>query len=98
MNTSKLGTAEWASPSAVVDKYRYKHGDFWLGRTLTNPSEPLGFLDDRHICLVSGSRGGKGTSIIVNNLCLYPGSIVVVDPKGENATITANRRGDGSAN
>jgi type IV secretory pathway TraG/TraD family ATPase VirD4 len=98
MDTSKLGTAEWASPSHVVNSYTFKHGDFWLGRAVTNPSVALGFLDDRHVCLVSGGRGGKGTSIIVNNLCLYPGSVVVVDPKGENATITAARRGDGSAN
>lgn len=34
-------------------------------------------------------RGGKGTSIIVNNLCFWPGSAVVIDPKGENATVTA---------
>ena len=31
--------------------------------------------DDRHVCLVSGSRGGKGTTSIVNNLFLWPGSI-----------------------
>src|SRR6185437_11097615 len=45
---------------------------------------------------VSGSRGGKGSTSIVNNLILWPGSICVVDPKGENATITAARRGNGS--
>ena len=30
----------------------------------------------------SGSRGGKGTSSIVNNLIVWPGSVCVVDPKG----------------
>jgi type IV secretory pathway TraG/TraD family ATPase VirD4 len=45
---------------------------------------------------VSGTRGGKGTGIIIPNLCLWPGSCIVVDPKGENATVTARRRGDGS--
>ena len=30
------------------------------------------------------------------NLCFWPGSAIVVDPKGENATVTAQRRGDGS--
>ena len=58
---------------------------------------PLGYSDDRHVCLVSGSRGGKGTSFIVNNLSSGRGPSVVVDPKGENATITAARRGGGSA-
>lgn len=38
----------------------------------------------------------KGTVSIVQNLMQWPGSIVVVDPKGENATFTAVRRGFGS--
>lgn len=56
----------------------------------------LGYVDDRHVCLVSGSRGGKGTGVIVPNLCFWAGSYIVVDPKGENATVTARRRGSGS--
>src|SRR5262249_12939831 len=55
------------------------------------------YKDDRHVCLVGGSRGGKGTTGIIPALITWPGSIVVVDPKGENATITAARRGGGSA-
>lgn len=93
---NNLGSAQWANSSEVNEKFRYKTGDFWLGRSFDNESIPLGYQDDRHICLVSGSRGGKGTSIIINNLCLYPGSVVVIDPKGENATVTAARRGKGS--
>lgn len=41
---------------------------------------------------IAGSRAGKGTSAIVPNLLLYPGSILCVDPKGENAAITAAQR------
>lgn len=91
-----LGTAQWADSSDVKEKFRFKDGDFWLGRSLDDEAVPLGYQDDRHICLISGSRGGKGASIIINNLCLYPGSVVVLDPKGENATVTAARRGKGS--
>jgi type IV secretion system protein VirD4 len=57
---------------------------------------PLGLDDDRHFVTVAGSRSGKGTSAIIPNLCLYPGSIVCLDPKGENATLTASRRGAGT--
>ncbi len=39
----------------------------------------------------------RAPASIVNNLILWPGSVCVVDPKGENATITAARRGKGSA-
>jgi type IV secretion system protein VirD4 len=56
---------------------------------------PLGLDDDRHFVTIAGSRSGKGTSSIIPNLCLYPGSIVCLDPKGENADLTAARRGAG---
>jgi len=94
--SDKLGTAQWEEPKSVEKKIPYKEGTFWLGRSITDKRKPLGYGDDRHICLVSGSRGGKGTSFIIPNLCLWPGSVVVVDPKGENATVTAARRGQGS--
>lgn len=90
-----LGTAEWADPAQYAAENRFAPGKFWLGRSPVS-GEPLGYADDRHICLVSGSRSGKGTTTIINNLCLWPGSLVVVDPKGENATVTAARRGAGS--
>ncbi len=94
--TQRIATAEWADPALVEEKYLYRDGTVWLGRSASDHRVPVGFADDRHVCLVSGSRGGKGTSSIVNNLILWPGSICVVDPKGENATITAARRGNGS--
>lgn len=96
MRQSRVATAEWADPSVVAENYHFEEGEFWLGRGADENSAPLGYVDDRHICLVSGSRGGKGTTTIINNLCLWPGSVVVVDPKGENASVTAARRGPGS--
>jgi len=58
---------------------------------------PLGLDDDRHFVTIAGSRAGKGTSAIIPNLCLYPGPVICLDPKGENASITAARRGRGGA-
>lgn len=60
---------------------------FWLGRD--DNAEAIGHDDDRHIITVAGSRSGKGRSAIIPNLLLWPGSCVVTDPKGENATRTA---------
>ena len=54
----------------------------------------VGCLDDRHITTVAGSRSGKGRSVIIPNLLSYPGSMVVVDPKGENASITSRYRSE----
>jgi type IV secretory pathway TraG/TraD family ATPase VirD4 len=93
--TMRLATAEWADPELVEKKYLYREGSVWLGRS-PGADLPMGYRDDRHVCLVSGNRGGKGTTSIINTLCLWPGSAVVIDPKGENATITAQTRGTGT--
>ena len=94
--TGRIATAEWADQALVEKKYLCKVVDVWLGRSGSDRPVPIGYSDDRHVCLVSGSRGGKGATSIVNNLILWPGSLCVVDSKGENATITAARRGAGS--
>jgi type IV secretory pathway TraG/TraD family ATPase VirD4 len=92
----RIATAEWADPAEVEERYAYHDGTVWLGRSASEQQVPIGYRDDRHVCVVSGSRGGKGTTSIVNNLVLWPGSTICVDGKGENATVTAARRGKGS--
>lgn len=94
--TEALATARWADWKQL-SKLTYRPSWFWIGETFDDVRMPIGHLDDRHICLVAGTRGGKGASVVVNNLALWPGSIVVIDPKGENAVITARRRANGSA-
>jgi type IV secretion system protein VirD4 len=47
---------------------------------------------DRHLLTIAPNRSGKGTTAIIPNLLQYQGSIVVIDPKGENAMITAKQR------
>jgi type IV secretory pathway TraG/TraD family ATPase VirD4 len=90
-----LATAQWAKPADLAN-LTFKPGALWLGRAADADETPVGFTDDRHALIVAGNRSGKGTSAIVPNLCLWPGSIVVIDPKGENATVTAARRAGGS--
>jgi len=95
-----LATAKWAESDEVAP-LRYEAGSdqFWIGRAALSQGGkpmPIGYADDRHVCLVSGSRGGKGTTVILNNLVSWPGSLVCIDPKGENATVAAARRGPGS--
>ena len=65
--TMRIATAEWANPAEVEERYPYRDGTVWLGRSASENQVPLGYRDDRHVCLVSGSRGGKGTTSIVNN-------------------------------
>ncbi len=52
----------------------------------------VGIDDDRHVLTVAGSRAGKGRSAIVPNLLSYGGGVVALDPKGENANLTASYR------
>ncbi len=66
----------------------------WL-KALNADCMPVGFDDDRHVMTIAGARSGKGQSTIIPTLCFYPGSVVCLDPKGENATLTAARRGQG---
>ena len=78
-----------------LEAYRAAPGAFRLGRLHEEHGETFeaGIFDDRHLFIVAGSRGGKGTTMIVPNLIHWRGGMVCIDPKGENASITAMRRG-----
>lgn len=90
-----LATAQWGKAKDIA-ALSYRPGALWLGRATDTSETAIGLDDDRHALIVAGSRSGKGTSTIIPNLCLWPGSLVVIDPKGENASIAAARRGGGS--
>lgn len=84
MQSIKFGSAHFADESEL-DTLRNTKG-FYIGKGHL-------FNDSGHILTVAGTRGGKGTNIIIPNL-LGAGNIetswVVIDPKGENAAISAN--------
>lgn len=66
-----------------------------LGRDANNPA--TGGLWDTtalqgHGLMFGATRSGKGVTSIIPALMSYAGSMVVIDPKGENAWITAERR------
>ena len=54
----------------------------------------LGWAGDGHILTVAPTRSGKGVGLVVPNLLHYPGSVIVVDPKGENYAVTHRWRKD----
>lgn len=81
--SNKFGSARFARPSELAE-YLPPKGIFIGGG--------YSFNDKGHILTVAGTRGGKGTNLIIPNLLGtsdYQGSWVVIDPKGENAAITA---------
>jgi type IV secretion system protein VirD4 len=83
--------AEWANPAFIGShpRWGYAPGKIFIGAL---GDQMMGIDDDRHMMTVAGSRAGKGVSTIIPNLLEYPGSVLVIDPKGENARITKNRR------
>lgn len=69
----------------------------FLGASATldkrNPWPMLHYAGPRHVVTVAPSRTGKGVCAIVPNLLTLDNrSLLVIDPKGENAAITARRR------
>ncbi|UPJ44957.1 type IV secretory system conjugative DNA transfer family protein [Bradyrhizobium sp. 40] len=90
----KGGSAAYAT---IVEewRYRYRPGDMLLGVSRQELSWPIGWRDDRGFLTIAGTRSGKGRSLIIPNLLVYPGSALVIDPKGTNAAVTAARRGKG---
>jgi type IV secretion system protein VirD4 len=94
----RSATARWAAPDVLNKRAEpggplsYQSGRIFLGVTADQAKFPVGWQDDRHIVTIAGSRAGKGRSAIIPNLLVYPGSIVCIDPKGENARKTAHFR------
>ena len=91
--------AIWFPPQHLAQSHfwTYEPGKIALGVLHQNDGNMahIGLSDNRHLMTIAGTRAGKGTSVIVPNLLLYPGSVLVLDPKGENASLTAARRGQG---
>ena len=83
--------ARWLTAAELSGKAWDADKGLLLGR---RDGRLVGWSDDRHVLTIAGSRAGKGVSLIVPNLLRYQGSALVVDPKGENAAITARRRAE----
>lgn len=95
------GSATWADAAHLEKAGLFGEGGLILGRyqreaakrgkPLPTP-QLLRYPGDRHLLTVAPTRAGKGVGSIIPNLLTYPGSCIVVDPKGENARLTAIRR------
>ena len=81
----------------VIEDWAHHHepGALLLGKSIDDLFWKVGWADDRGFLTIAGSRTGKGRSAIIPNLLTWPGSALVIDPKGTNAAVTAARRGHG---
>ena len=94
-----FGSAEWASFDHLQGHGLIGDQGFHLGvfTDTQHGTHPLHYTGERHLLTVAPTRSGKGIGAIIPNLLTYRGSALVIDPKGENAIITAARRGYGSS-
>lgn len=53
---------------------------------------PVFTTPEAHTLIMAPTRTGKGTSVIVPTLLRYMGSMLVIDPKGENAAVAGRQR------
>jgi type IV secretion system protein VirD4 len=53
---------------------------------------PISDAGDGHLMTIAPTGAGKGRSVIIPTLLSYDGSVIVIDPKGENYEVTARRR------
>jgi len=97
---TSLGSAQWATLEHLQENGVVGSGGFTLGEFVAGTGKadihPIHYKGSRHLLTVAPTRSGKGVSSIIPNLLTYPGSAFVIDPKGENALITAGRRGTGA--
>lgn len=93
---TSFGSAKWATFDYLAQNNLFGDTGFLLGAFDEGDRRSLlRYEGARHLLTVAPTRSGKGVSSIIPNLLLHRGSSLVVDPKGENALITAPRRGKG---
>ena len=54
--------------------------------------EPILHTGGGHLMTIAPTGAGKGVSCIIPTLLRFPGPTIVIDPKGENYAVTAERR------
>ena len=93
---TSFGSAKWATEAYLRERGMFDGRGFLLGDFPSNGRRnALHYSGARHLLTVAPTRSGKGVAAIVPNLLTYEGSTFIIDPKGENALITALRRGQG---
>lgn len=94
------GSANWAAHETNPSSSTNIAGGVMFGqssRPELHPDAlgaPITSQPQSHTLIVARTRAGKGTRVIVPTLLRYKHSMLIIDPKGENAAITARTRRD----
>ena len=87
------GSARFAEGAEIADLRRAPEGSLLVGRD-PKSGALLRYDGPAHLLTLAPTRSGKGVGTVIPNLLTAERSVIVVDPKGENARITARARED----
>jgi len=101
--SDNYGTASFAPQWNTIPNAFYPFKGVFFGKSslpeiaeetelADDPGAPVCAFAEHHTLIVARTRTGKGTRVIIPTLLRYLGSMIVIDPKGENAAITARAR------
>lgn len=96
LDGSAHGTARWMTPKEAQEIQLFQHdphqGSIILGK---NTRGHVACLNRQgHVLVLAPPRSGKGLGFVLPNLIGYWGSMIVTDPKGENAAVSYAYRKD----
>lgn len=84
-----FGEASFATFEECADAGLLNPQGLYLGLM---EGEPLFYSGKAHLLTCAPARQGKGINVVIPNLLHYTGAVVVTDPKGELAAVTAAHR------
>ena len=92
MDDGLLGSARISSFDGHDFEKVANGGNVIFGRSIGKENLWYGSKVNKHFVSIAPTRSGKGAALIIPNLLVYKGSSIVIDPKGENAYVTAEAR------
>ena len=96
LKQQQVPQARWQDPEKILSSKALSYDPENPGKKILVGAigdQLIGIEDDRHAISTACSRAGKSVTLIANLLC-YQGSVIVTDPKGELANLTARRRAE----
>ncbi len=95
MATDRHGSSRWANLSDLDQGGYLTENGIIVGHVRDGKNDSrrsISYDGDGHALTVAPTRSGKGTTQIIPELLDHQGALLCIDPKGENAIITAEAR------
>lgn len=89
-----FGSAEWMNYQDCINKGFFDNASSIPLGLMDNSKDfdTIYYQDERHLITIAPSGTGKNAAVQIPVLLEYKGSVLIIDPKGESAAITARHR------